>query len=90
MSRHDASVDAALVVILKALPPERLAGILDTLGVPVRDVHGALAASAAGDARRCTECGNGYVRCRAIDAKAPPTERHEWKPDRSRSSEAPK
>lgn len=42
-------------------------------------------AAAPADPRRCTVCGHGYVRCRAIDSKAIESERHDWHADRSRS-----
>lgn len=68
--------------LLRALPVERLDGILETLGVPPADRD---AVQAKADPRRCTVCGHGYVRCRAANEKVPEDEQHEWAPDRSRS-----
>lgn len=74
--------DAALVQLLRALPLERLDGILETIGVQPADRD---AVQRKVDPRHCRVCGQGYVRCRAADSHAPEGEGHEWTPDRSRS-----
>lgn len=67
--------DHALVLLLQALPGQRLEAILLDLGIEPEKI-----AEAPGrrDKRACTVCGLGYIRCRALDEKAPYDEQHEW------------
>lgn len=80
-SREAAQV-AAMAAYLHTWPPEQLDKLLEALDVP-REAREA--AERKRDPRRCLECGHGYVRCRQLDEKVPEAERHEWRPDRSRS-----
>lgn len=66
--------DRGIVLLLQALPEDRLERVLEALGIePERR------AEARKDPRRCAVCGNGYLRCREIDALAP-DDHHEWSP----------
>lgn len=71
---QNARHDHAIVLLLQALPDDRLESILVELGVEPEKLPG----KARTDDRRCQECGYGYIRCRAIDEKAP--EKHDWTP----------
>lgn len=69
---------------LHAWAPEKLDKLLEALDVPVaaREER-----QRKIDPRRCRVCGNGYVRCRQIDEKAPEEDRHEWMPNVNRAGE---
>lgn len=69
--------DRALVLLLQALPEDRLDTILAEVGVSPERVA---EAKARRDDRYCQECGLRYPKCRAINEAAPVGERHEWKP----------
>lgn len=73
---REALQDQAILHLLQALPVERLERILDALGVAPEKVE------RRKDDRRCSVCGHGYPRCRAIDERAPASERHDWSPAR--------
>lgn len=75
---RDSRQDRALVMLLEALPEQRLELILAELGVEPEKV--AEASTRRKDDRRCQICGYGYLRCRAINEKAPPGSEHDWSP----------
>lgn len=73
---RDAQQDRALIALLRALPEDRLERVLAGAGVEPEKLPGR-----AGDNRRCSECGYGYLQCRARDGKVLDlAERHEWSP----------
>lgn len=72
---------ATMAAHLQSWPADERDKLLEALGVPAADRE---LAERRADPRRCLTCGNGYVRCRQIDEKAPESERHEWAPDRAR------
>lgn len=72
VSRQAAQV-AALVDLLKAQPEDTLAAVLDGLGITQeRRPEGYQ------DNRRCRECGNGWVRHKALADH--PADGHDWDP----------
>lgn len=69
--------DRALVMLLQALPDERLERVLSDVGVsPERLAE----AKARQDNRYCQICGLRYPKCRAMDEAAPIGEGHDWTP----------
>lgn len=84
MQSRDARQDLALVALLEALPEDRLARVLTGLGIETEKIA---AAERKRDLRRCKECDQPFVRCRALDERAPADEKHDWTPDRNRMGE---
>lgn len=78
---REARQDSALVALLEALPPDRLARVLRYLGI---EPDTADKASRKRDDRRCLVCGHSYVTCREIDSKSP-DDHHEWSPNQNRA-----
>lgn len=70
---RDARQDAALVQLLKALPEERLDGILEALGVLAEDRE---AGERKRDPRRCNYCGEKWLRHKALAEH----DGHDWDP----------
>jgi hypothetical protein len=81
---REARQDLALVTLLQALPEDRLARVLTGIGIEAEKIE---ERAQKADPRRCKVCGLGFVRCRALDEKAPADDRHPWSPDRTRSGE---
>lgn len=80
---REARQDRGIVLLLQALPADRLAGILERLGVPAEKTA-SVTAKPKRDDRRCTECGHGYYLCRVLDEKSA-DDHHPWSPDRPRT-----
>ena len=76
---REATQDAALVAFLRALPEQRLEGILEALGVVTEHV------APRADPRRCLHCGKGYVAHQKIVELGDP---HAWHPHPPSRAEA--